>query len=465
MRKEHMIVRVAFSLVLAISLVAILVSGPAQAFRFTYSASINLVNLDPGSATFTINFYNQDGTSPANSTISDSVAGNGVKNYYPLNTVPSGFNGAVSVSSNKPMASIVNVIGNNFAAAAAYNGVSQGSTTVYLPVLMKNNFNFNSWFNVQNVGTATANVTVNYSDGTTATRAIPVNGSYTFDQSAETHSATVFSARINSDQPIVAVVIQEDPKTLFAYTGFASGSTNPVFPTVNSNNFGYFSGLGLQNLGATDTVVTVSYTPAGLGTACTETQTIQAGKSATFIQYAFSYPLPTGAGAPIGWSSTCVRGSPTSQTTAFVGSARVTSNSAGVPLVGVVNQLKAGNNGEAYNGFDPNVGTNKVVFPLIMDRNFGYFTGFNIVNAGASSTRVVCTFTNTTYKVDSVIAAGASLNDVQLNKIANGYVGAGTCLGTTDGTTPDPAAKLLGAANQLRSSTQDELLVYEGINQ
>jgi hypothetical protein len=136
-----------------------------------------------------------------------------------------------------------------------------------------------------------------------------------------------------------------------------------------------------------------------------------------------------------------------------------------MPLVGVVNQLKSGNNGEAYNGFDPNVGTNKVVFPLIMDRNFGYFTGFNIVNAGTGQTRVVCTFTNTTYKVDRVIAAGASLNDVQLNKVANGYVGAGTCLGTTDGTTPDPAAKLLGAANQLKSSAQDELLVYEGINQ
>lgn len=169
--------------------------------------------------------------------------------------------------------------------------------------------------------------------------------------------------------------------------------------------------------------------------------------------------MPTGPGAPIGWSSNCILGSPNNQATAFVGSARVTANSANVPLVGIVNQLKAGVNGGAYNGFDPNAATNKVVFPLIMDRNFGYFTGFNIVNAGTSPTNVVCTFTNTSYTVNvSNLPAGGSLNAVQLNQIANGYVGAATCTGGT-------GAKLLGAANQLRQSTKDELLVYEGINQ
>jgi len=136
-----------------------------------------------------------------------------------------------------------------------------------------------------------------------------------------------------------------------------------------------------------------------------------------------------------------------------------------MPLAGAGNQLKAGVNGEAYGSFDAATATESVVFPLIMDRNFGYFTGISVVNVGSGSTRVVCTFTNTSYKVDQTLAAGASLVDVQLNKIANLYVGAATCTGTTDGTTPDTNAKLVGVANELNSGLAgDNFLVYEGVN-
>ena len=55
-------------------------------------------------------------------------------------------------------------------------------------------------------------------------------------------------------------------------------------------------------------------------------------------------------------------------------------------LVAIVNQLNpAGNKGAAYNAFNPTSGTERVVFPLVMDRNYGYFTGMNIVNVGSGS--------------------------------------------------------------------------------
>jgi len=466
MSRLHKIMSGMVALALSLAALAISPSQPAKALQFSYSTGIGIQNLDAADATITITFYNQDGSTPTGSTISDTVPGSGSKTYATLTTVPTGFSGSVVISSNKPVASVVNIQGSGANTAwGAYNGSSQGASTVYLPLLMKANFGFNSWFSVQNAGTQSTTVTVNYSDGTSANQTIAPGAAKIFDQATETHTPKTFSgiASSSNGQPLVAVVMQEDPKTLFAYTGFSGGSTNPVFPLVNANNFGFTTGIQIQNLGGTATSVTVSYTPSSAGTACTETQTIAANSSATFALYAFSYALPSPA--PSGWSSTCTRGAPTNQATAFIGSARVTGNSTSQQLAGAGNQLKSGVNGESYGSLNAATATNSVVFPLIMDRNFGYFTGFSVVNVGAASTRVVCTFTGTTYKIDTTLAAGASLVDVQQNKIANRYVGSGTCQGTTDGTSPDTNARLVGVANELNStSAGDNFLVYEGIN-
>ncbi len=463
MRKPHKITTVLIALTLSVAMLGG-VPGKAKALQFSYSTGFGIQNLEGSDASIVITFYNQDGSTPANSQINDTVLANSSKTYATLTTVASGFNGSVVISSDRQVASVVNIKGTGTTTAwAAYNGSAQGNPTVYLPLLMKNNFGFNSWFSVQNAGSQSTTATVNYSDGTSAQQTIAPNASKTFDQATETHTPKTFSGVVTSSnsQPLVAAVIQEDPRTLFAYTGFNGGTTTPVFPLVNANNFGYATGIQIQNLGGTDTTVTVSYTPASAGSACTETQTILANSSATFGLYAFSYTPPGGL---LNYSTTCTRGALPS-TSPFIGSARVISNSASMPLAGAGNQLKAGVNGGAYDSFDPATATQSVVFPLIMDRNFGYFTGFSVVNVGSGSTRVVCTFTNTSYKVDQTLAAGASLVDVQLNKIANLYVGAATCTGTTDGTTPDTNAKLVGVANELNSGLAgDNFLVYEGVN-
>ncbi len=52
-----------------------------------------------------------------------------------------------------------------------------------------------------------------------------------------------------------------------------------------------------------------------------------------------------------------------------------------------------------------------------MDRNGGFFTGINVLNAGTSDTTVTCTFSNTTYKVGKTLKPGEALNDLQINKM------------------------------------------------
>jgi hypothetical protein len=429
-----------FLIVLALVAVAFgFGAGSVKAQAFSYTTGFQVQNLENAEASVNIAYYNQDGT--LNVEVDDTIAANDSNTYFPI-APAAGFNGSVVIASSTKVATVVNILGDNGAAAASYVGSSAGATSVLLPLLMQDNSGFNTWFNVQNTGSAAATVNVAYSDGTTAGPVtIQPGASQTFNQATETHTEAVFSGVITSDQPVAAAVIEESSAVMFAYSGFTGGVTNPVMPLVNANNAQYITGIQIQNGGASPTDVTVSYTPSFAGTACTETRTIPANSSETFALYAFNN----------GDSSTCAGGA------TFVGSAEVTANSASMPLVAIVNQLKPGVNGEAYGSFDSAAATDTVVMPLIMDRNSGYYTGFNVANVGAGSVTVNCTFTGSAYTVSDTLAAGEAMTALQNGLIADGYVGSGTCTAT--------GGTIVGVVNELGpSGTADQLLVYEGIN-
>lgn len=424
---------------------------PANAAAFTYTSSINLQNLANATANITIHFYLPNGTEDPNSPVVDTIDPLGSKVYFPIPTTD-GFSGSVVIESDVQIASISNILGNLGEAAAAYDGSSEGSLTVLLPLLMHQNSGYNTWFNVQNAGSTDAAVDVAYSDGTTASATIKPGAAATFDQLTEAHTPKVFSAVVTSGQPIAVTVIEENPDVMFAYSGFNSTSSNPVFPLINANNSGYVTGINVQNSGSTDSVVTITYTPSAAGTQCTETQTVAAGKSNTFALYAFA-----GVSLP-GMTTTCA---PLAK---FIGSAKVTANSADQPLTGVVNQLKSGVNGEAYGAFDASAATGTVVLPLIMNANSGYWTSINIMNVGAASTTVTCTFTPYGSVVlptpSATLAAGAGVSFLQAaqNEFGNTkYIGSATCTA--------PGGQIVAVVNELgASSTNDQLLVYEGFN-
>lgn len=412
----------------------------------SYTTGSQVFNVSSSSVAVTLKLYDPNGTEVA--TLSDTINGTQAKTYFPI-LGQNNFVGSLVVSSqNGNIVSMANLIAGNIA-AGSYNGQNTGSNTVRLPLLMQNNGGYFSWFGVQNVGSTPASITINYSDGASAVNAtIPANSTSNFFQTMETHSQSVFAAKITSDVPIIAAAFQENLRILFAYSGFTdAGNAYPVIPLVNSNNGGTVTGIQLQNSTGTATSVTISYQPGLTGTACTETQTIPGNGTKTFALAAFSNNQS-------GTSTNCIGG----QT--FVGSAKVTGNSANVSLVGIVNQLNSGSvKGGAYNAFDPTTATKKVIFPLVMDRNAGYFTGFQVQNVGSTTASVTCTFSNSTRVVSQSLVPGQSLNDIQNNQFWAGYVGSSVCQGTN---TND---KLAGVINQLGpSSTQDQLLVNEGFN-
>lgn len=429
--------------VAAVGLTSSSVNAQVPGTKFVYISGAQLANLEADDAQVTLTAYKEDGQPGGSGTY--TLPGNGALTLFPLEDVDSGFRGSLVFSSNKNIAAIANVLGDNGRAGASYVGSSSGAEEILLPLLNKNNGGFDTWFSVQNASSQNAaTVNIAYSNGFNAPQvSIPANSPKVYYQSLESHPAAPasFAGKVTSDEPVVAAVIQESNDVMFAYTAFTEGVTNPIFPLINANNSGYITGLQIQNAGTASTDVTVSYTPSTDGTACTETQTVASGGSAIFALGAFFD----------GSNSNCAAG------VKFIGSAAVTGNTTNQPLVGIGNQLLTGVNGEAYGSFSADKATNTVVMPLILDRRGGYFTGISVANVGTTATTINCVFTNTTYQKTETVAAGSALADIHLDKIADNYAGAGTC-------TADAGAKIIAVVNQLGTGAGDQFLVYEGIN-
>jgi hypothetical protein len=432
-----------FALVIAL-LMTLVIPMVASGQSIVYTAGIQMQNLDTSNpANITVTYYNQDGSTAA--TVNDTITAGGSKTYFPLSAVSDGFNGSVVISSDREIRAIGNILGNGGAYGASYGGFTAGATTAYVPLLMKENSGYSTWFNVQNTGSDPTNVSVAYSDGVSASCSnLQPGAACTLDQTSEAHAAGwVGSAEVTASQPVAVTAMEVGPTTLFAYTGFTGGSTEVVMPLVNANNAGYITGIQIMNQGDASTSVTVSYTPSAAGTACAETQTIPAKQSKTFALAAFAN----------GANSTCTGGA------RFIGSAEVTANSASQNLVAIVNQLNPGaNKGAAYEGFDPNSATDTVVMPLIMDRNSNYFTGFSVMNVGGSTTTVNCTFSGTSYTLSRSLASGEAMTVIQNGEIASGYVGSATCTAGSGG-------EIVGIVNELNGvASGDAFLVYSSFN-
>lgn len=409
---------------------------PARSRSYLFGTQV--ANLESREVTVTITAYNPDGTVNG-APLTDRIPANGSKTYFPIFTVPSGFTGAIRLTSDFKLAAITNILTADITASGSFVNPALGATKVRLPLLSKNNAGYTSFLGVQNTGTAPATVTIAYSDGIRVDVTIPVNSAQIFYQADEAHTQTVFAALITSNEPVVASAVLTNGKILFAYIGFTDGSTNPVFPIINANNSGFVTGIQLQNIGDQETNVTLTYTPSAVGDACTETKPVGAGQTVTFALAAFANGL----------NSTCSAGA------RFVGAARVTGNSAAQPLVAITNQLSA-TQGGAYAAFDPATATSKVVLPLVMDRNGGFYTGFNVMNVGTSTTQVACTFSASSFVLSRTLDPGQAFTEIQFNKFADRYVGSATCTTSSGG-------KIVAVVNELGpSATADQLLVYEG---
>jgi hypothetical protein len=412
----------------------------------TYSSGFQVQNLSVATANIQIKYIDQAGNLVNSKT--DTIAANSSKTYFPIDA-PSGFNGSVIIESDQQVVAIVNTVGDGLYFAST-TGFSSGSTSINLPLLMKGNSGFDTWFNVQNTGTASTDVTVTYSNGTTETATIPPGAAKTFDQATNASLTAPFvgSATVTSTvENIVATVMQVGTggtKALLGYNSFGNGSTTITAPLVMANNSGFFTGIQVMNVGTAPTDVTITYGANTSGGSLTPTAdtcaALQVGQSCTKLQLGGQ------------WASK------------YVGGATVT-NSAGQNLVAIVNQLSLVGQGTAYEGFDPAGASTSVVAPLVMANNSGFFTGIQVQNVGTGNCDIAVTYgPNTAGSFAPAAESFTGLTPGSSNTFLQTgsswpsiYVGSATITGT------GASCKVASIVNELAFGAGDKFMTYQAL--
>jgi len=219
------------------------------------------------------------------------------------------FVGGATITSDQPVvATVMQLNAGSFPVLMGYNGFTGGSTSVALPLVMANNSGYYTGIQVQNAGSVSTEVTIDYSPNGYGTFN-PANEVFTLAPGA---SATYIQSggkwagqgryvggaviTNSASQPLVAIVNQVNAIAAgqalgTAYEGFdpSKATANINAPLVMANNSGYYTGIQVQNVGAAACAsVTVDYTPNTVSGSTfqptDETFSLAAGASATKIQ-------------------------------------------------------------------------------------------------------------------------------------------------------------------------------------
>jgi hypothetical protein len=309
----------------------------------SYRTTISIQNTGAAPASYTVSLYPTGVTSPV-ATISRLIAPmassrvrlgqeTGVPADFIGTAVVTGTAGATLVAASE-------TINETNGMLMSYAGFSAGANTVNTPLLFKD---YNGWVSGaqvvnMSVGTITVTATIYQRDSTVSfglgTRTLLPNESYTYYLPALTELPDNFvgSGVFAASGPISVVVqeINEGRVAGMAYSGFGAGTANISVPVVYKDWNAWDSGIQVQNLGATDATVNVTYHLPG-GQNVLEAALVAAGNSETFYQ-----PANPNLAANT------------------IGAAQVTSNG-GQPIVAIVNQVNyaaTGDGSMVYEGIN-----------------------------------------------------------------------------------------------------------------
>lgn len=187
-----------------------------------------------------------------------------------------------SATSGAALAAVVNQVANPEGTEAAYSGFTSGAQTLYAPNVVRRYANYNSPVVIQNIGTSSTNITIDYYYGQSF--------GDRFGQLARSYTTTPQGATItlgpgesyperahdrgdledgqysmvirSSGGQIVAIVNQvnmNDNTTAASYDAFSSGSRKLNLPNIVRNYATYQSPIVVQNVGTQPSQVTVTY--------------------------------------------------------------------------------------------------------------------------------------------------------------------------------------------------------------
>jgi hypothetical protein len=409
--------KIAVVLVIALLMLSVgTIVASAQAYATAFTTSITYQNVGTAATTgLQILFYASPTTTTPIPIDRPNLAAKAGTSLFigSLTEITPGFEGTALLQADQPIVATLVQLPQGSATVKnrpLSNGFSSGAPTALIATVLKNQFNTNSIFSVQNTDTELNTVTVTFYDTSAAeidtiTQDLESGAGFYVDAGLEAGlnasfngSAVVTAERADtSDGSIIASVMELGTNTVnaSAFEGVSAGGTTYYMPSALCAAFGgTFTSYAVQNTSlTTSTNVTVEYSNGA-----TQTQAIGAGAKKSFIA--------------------C---DATGMTTNFNGSATVTSDTTAVIAIG-----KAYGLGLSTAFIGASTGAEEIALPYVRwasDANWAAGTqqrvNLTIQNIGSTdipANSIIVQYVDKfgvvvgTHTLSSVLAAGAKLN-------------------------------------------------------
>lgn len=322
------------------------VYAQSPAYETSFRTAITYQNVGNAAATISVQFYNENNSTPITLTRPDLAAGAGTSLFLgSLNEISSGFKGSAVLSSNQALvATMVQVPSSttvkNRPLANGFMG-SDGATSYLIASVLKNKFNTNSVFSAQNVTSSPVNLTIKFFDAANPSAApievthsnLPAGAAKYYDMGQVSQVPDGFngSAVIESTGNIVAAAqeLSTNGTNASSFEGIASGGNTVYMASALCGAFGTNSAYAIQNTSQSATAnVTVEFTMKAVG-GTTVTTSSATGSIAPGAKMSIRGCNP--ADNPQGWT---VSGGGNPDNTS--GSAKITSTGAEIVALGKV---------------------------------------------------------------------------------------------------------------------------------
>ncbi len=350
------------------------------AYNTQFVTSITYQNVGTGSATMQVLFYSENSGSPITHNL-PSLAANAGASLAVVNVsgLSSGFKGGAVIQSDQPVVSTIVQVPVNSPGVAnrpLINGFTsnEGAPDFQIPTVLKNAFNTNTRFSIQNVDTVAADVTVRFVSAETGNLGqtvhtetitnLPPNSVKYIDAGQVTQlgnsfngSAQITAVRTGSSSPgkVVAAALElstsgGNANGFEGSAGGSAGGSNKVYmPSAICNAFGgQQSAYAVQNVdppgisGSQNANITVTYLTRDAN-----------NSTAPLVTNTYTASIPPGAKVSIaGCTSNVPQG--------HSGSAVIESTGAKIVAVGKVT-------GPAFTSASPGLtsGVSKLAFPYV----------------------------------------------------------------------------------------------------
>lgn len=290
---------------------------------YGYTSYVAVQNTANTTATVTVKYKGADGEWVGTAEETESVPAFSTHIFDQGNNtgLPEDFIGSAVISANEPVAVIVNIPNDQEARLESYNGLSSGSTKLYIPKADLEIGNYSSGISIQNVSEVTATMNITFSIGglEVSKTSDPMGPGQTWViyMPNEEHTGlpadltgVTGSAIVTSDQEIVATVSTDNDVNghdfLYNATNSGAATSTVLFPKFDKGFYNWKGGIQVQNLGETATDLIATFSQPGMADVVIPRESVDPGASEVWFNpeelpddFAGSVVVTSESGAPI----------------------------------------------------------------------------------------------------------------------------------------------------------------------